>query len=384
MTSRRAVLLLFLAFLRVSAGAAADLHTPTRVWRSPLQGWGEPAADGSSIYVLARGHELVSLDRATGAPVWRVPTGGPGEATWGSVVRLAGSRVIVGDDAVVAFDRATGREAWRVVPPSGPGSGPYLGESRAGLVLLGSPNGRIHAVDTETGRVRWTRTVASARAPITVFAPAWIGGRIMASFTTYGQRLTGGVAAFDAGGRCVWRRKLAGAGASGAPVELSDAAIVAQTDGAILAFDAATGRRVWSLPKLHSSDPRQPLIRDVRALAATPSLLVAGSLTGAVIAYDAATRQERWRYDDGPDGAAPLRLRVDRRTAYVPFTNGVLVALDLETGRERWRAGGANDALPWPPAITADAVIAAGDEGIVAFAREEVPASAGADRQDNR
>ena len=382
---RRAVLLLLLALIPMSAGEAADIRAPTRVWRTTLQGWGEPASDGSSIYVLSREHELVSLDRATGAPVWRTPTGGPGEATWGSVVRLAGSRVIVGDDAIVAFDRATGREAWRFVPRNGPGSGPYLGASRFGLVLLGSPTGRVHAVDAETGRLRWTRTVASVRAPTTVFAPTWIGGRIIASFTTYGQRLTGGVVAFDADGRRAWRRKLSSAGAGGAPVELGEAAIVAQTDGEILALHAATGRRLWSLPRLPSRDPRQPLIRDVRALVPGGPLLVTGSLTGAIIAYDAVTRQERWRYDDGPDGAAPLRLRGDRRTVYVPFTNGVLVALDLETGCERWRAGGPDEPLPWPPTITADAVIAAGDDGVVAFARDETPAaSADADHQDNR
>jgi hypothetical protein len=122
------------------------------------------------------------------------------------------------------------------------------------------------------------------------------------------------------------------------------------------------------LPQQQSRDPRQPLIRDVRALAASGSRLVTGSLTGSLVAYDVTNRQERWRYDDGPDGAAPLRIRTDGRTVYAPFTNGVLVAIDLDTGRERWRAGGADGALPWPPSITADAVIAAGDDAIVAFA----------------
>ena len=146
---------------------------------------------------------------------------------------------------------------------------------------------------------------------------------------------------------------------------------MAQTDGHVLAFHAGSGSRLWLLPRQRSRDPRQPLLRDVRALSARGSILVTGSLTGAVIAYDIATRHERWRYDDGPDNAAPLRIRTDDRTAYVPFTNGVLVALDLDSGRERWRAGGADGALPWPPSLTGDAVIAAGDDAIVAFARRE-------------
>ena len=371
MTWRRALVVLCLASFAMPAGAA-ESHVPIPIWRLRVHGWGEPASDGSSTFVLAQGHELLAVDTATGTIAWRSPTGGPGEVTWGSAVRIAGERVIVGDDAVVAFDRATGAESWRFVPPGGPGSGPYLGDARAGLLMLGSPNGRVYAVDATSGRLRWTRTVATV-GPTTVFAPIWVGDRIVASFTTFGAHLSGGVVAFDATGRRLWRQPLTTAGAGGPPIDAGGSAVVAQTDGHVLAFHAGSGRRLWLLPRQQSRDPRQPLLRDVRALSASGSILVTGSLTGAVIAYDIATRHERWRYDDGPDNAAPLRIRTDDRTAYVPFTNGVLMALDLDSGRERWRAGGADGVLPWPPSLTGDAVIAAGDDAIVAFARGEGP-----------
>jgi outer membrane protein assembly factor BamB len=332
-----------------------------------LHGWGEPASDGSSTYVLTRGHELIALHTATGVLRWRAPTGGPGDAPWGSAVRIAGPRVIVGDDAIVAFDRATGREAWRFVPPAGVGSGPFLGDTTSELAAIGSPNGHVYAVDTSSGRVRWMHRVATA-GPTTVHAPVWVRHEVVASFTTFGTPLSGGVVAFDAQGRRLWRRLLAGVGAAGPPVAVDGVVVVALTDGRIQAFQARTGLRLWTLPRMRSRDPHQPLVRDVRALSASQSVLIASSLTGALVAYDVPSRRERWRYVGGPDGAAALRIRADATTVYAPFTDGSLVALSLATGRERWRAGGAGAAIAWPPSTVADAVVTSGDDAIVAFA----------------
>src|SRR5689334_15742802 len=114
MTWRRALVMLCLASSAIPAGAAG-VHAPVLKWRLPVHGWGEPASDGSSTFVLSQGHELLAVDNATGTIAWRSPTGGPGEVPWGSAVRITGDRVIVGDDAVVAFDRATGAVSWRFV-----------------------------------------------------------------------------------------------------------------------------------------------------------------------------------------------------------------------------------------------------------------------------
>src|SRR5215213_9335748 len=46
---------------------------PTLLWTTPLVGWGRPSVRDDSVYSLTRAHEMVSLDKLTGAVRWRRP-----------------------------------------------------------------------------------------------------------------------------------------------------------------------------------------------------------------------------------------------------------------------------------------------------------------------
>src|SRR5687768_2658928 len=134
---------ILLCFLGIGSAAANPSGPPPVQWRHALPGWGQPAADDTTVFVLTRRHELAALDLATGSLRWRAYTGGPGEAPHGSQVRVAGRLAIVGDDGIVAFDRATGETAWRFVPAAGRSPGIFLGEVFDGLVLAGSLSGDV-------------------------------------------------------------------------------------------------------------------------------------------------------------------------------------------------------------------------------------------------
>src|SRR5215207_2415673 len=97
----------------VSAGPALPALRPAIRWQVPLPGWGEPAADASAAYFLTRDHDVVAVDIETGTVRWRSTTGGAGDVPTGTTVRVAASRVIVGDGGIVALDRASGRRIWR-------------------------------------------------------------------------------------------------------------------------------------------------------------------------------------------------------------------------------------------------------------------------------
>ncbi len=336
-------------------------------WRQALAGWGQPAVDASTAFVLTRHHEIAALDVATGAVRWRAFTGGPGDTPLGSSVRLAGPHVIVGDEAVVAFERASGRPAWRFVPRRGRGAGIFLGDAGSGLVLAGSVSGDLYAIDANTGVQRWTRRL---RRPATtaVYPPVVAAGRIVVAFTGFDRRLSGGIAVFDLQGTQLWMRHLpAGVGATGAVTIDGTTAIVGTTDGAIRAYAIADGRARWSLPRRPGVEPRG---RDIRALARSGRVLVAGSLDGALVAYDLDTRQQRWCYTGGPDGAAALRLAADGVHVYAPYTDGSLVAVAVATGREQWRTAPSPDPLEWPPSSYGDRLVAAGSTAVVALDRD--------------
>ncbi len=344
--------------------APAAPAPPAVHWRQALAGWGQPAVDESTAFVLTRHHEVAALDVATGAVRWRAYTGGPGDAPLGSSVRLAGAHVIVGDEAVVAFDRTSGRQAWRFVPRQGRGAGIFLGDVGQGLVLAGSVSGDIYAIDAASGAQRWTRRL---RRPLTtaVYPPVFAAGRVVVAFTGFDRRLSGGVAAFDRDGRPLWMRRLPeGVGATGAVTLDGTTAIVGTTDGAFRAYSVVDGRARWSLPRRPGTGARG---RDIRALARSGRVLVAGSLDGALVGYDLDTRQQRWCYTDGPDGAAALRLAADADHVYAPYTDGSLVAVSLGTGREKWRTAPAPDPLEWPPFSHGDRLVAAGSTAVVAL-----------------
>jgi outer membrane protein assembly factor BamB len=353
----------------VGAGSvsAAPARPPAVHWRQPLAAWGQPAVDDSTAFVLTRQHEVAALDLATGAIRWRAYTGGPGDSPLGSSVRLAGSHVIVGDDAVVAFDRATGRPAWRFVPVDGRGAGIFLGDVGGGVVLAGSVTGDLYALDAATGRQRWRQRLSRSQTTV-VYPPAIAAGRIVVAFTGFDRRLSGGVAALDLHGRMLWTRRLrAGIGSTGPAIIDGTTAIVGTTDGAIRAFSIRDGSTRWSLPPRPGSGSLQAPARDVRALARSGRVLVAGSLDGALVAYDLDTRRERWRYTDGPDGAAVLRLTASAAHVYAPYTDGSLVAVALATGRERWRTAPTPDPLEWPPRPYGSRLVAAGSTAVMAL-----------------
>jgi outer membrane protein assembly factor BamB len=365
---RRAVRVILFALAIAPAGTLAHPSTPVWLWRQTLHGWGEPAADGGSAFVLTREHEVVALAAATGAIRWRVHTGGDGKAPWGSAVRLWRSLVIVGDDAIVAFDRSTGRQVWRFVPREGPGIAPFIGDVVDGVLLAGSSTGRVHGIDLATGVERWARRVAPPEArTATVFAPIVVGRTIVASYTTFTGPLSGGLVALDLHGRRLWHRRLV-SGAGGAPAGASGIAVVAATNGLVHGFSTADGHWRWTLPKATPRQPRQELTRDVRPIVARSGLVVVGSLTGEFAAYDAATVHERWRFSGGPEGAAALRVAADGSTLYIPYTDGSLVALEMASGRERWRTDGRSTAIEWPPGLGGGRVVAAGDQFVGAVA----------------
>lgn len=296
---------------------------------------------------------------------WRAATGEPGDTTAGQRAAVAGSVVVVGDDALVAFDRATGARRWRFAPRDGGYAvGSYLGAATASLVYVGGRGGRLYAVDPETGRARWSASVVDDAALSTVFDPVLQGDVLVATFTVFTTPNRGGVIALDARtGGTRWRVEFPPAqaqrhaNAGGGPAVTEQLVLATRGDGVIHAFDRRTGVLAWTLPGVEGGVV--PFTQDARPLAVAGRWLVAGSTSGVVVAYDLASRREQWRYT-GQLGSVAFAIVADERAAYVPYVGGRLVALAVGTGAERWRMGDAALGFVWPPLLHADRLYVAG------------------------
>jgi outer membrane protein assembly factor BamB len=340
--------------------------TPPRVdWFVEGDGWGTPAADFQTAFYLSRHHEVIAIDVKSGKPIWRRETGGRADVTEGVRLRLNASRVFAGDEGVVALDRNSGRIEWRTVPSNAVAVGRYLGAATEETVFAGSASGQLCAIDATSGAIRWLAAVAPGRAA-TVYAPRLDGDLVIARFTVFDTPVSGGLVAVDAGtGHERWRvsssASVDGAAWAGGPEVCGDVVVLSEPDGDLVAFRRSDGGVAWTVPRAASLP-----VRDFRALAASATLLVAGSLGGRLMAYSISSIREKWRFEGG-SGSVGFGLVVDDRAVYAPYTDGRLVAVSLTDGRELWRTSPSQGRFDWPPVTVGNHVYASADQGFIAI-----------------
>jgi outer membrane protein assembly factor BamB len=128
--------------------------------------------------LYATGFHLYRVDTATGAVRWRAdlgerpfaPVEKDGVVYVGTRREIPGSRGILGAGHAVALEAATGRVLWKtpIPAPEEPANGGVVGAGALTpeLYMVSSPNGRIYALERNTGVIRWeTRGTAGYYAP---------------------------------------------------------------------------------------------------------------------------------------------------------------------------------------------------------------------------
>lgn len=139
-----------------------------------------------------------------------------------------------------------------------------------------------------------------------------------------------------------WTAQIAGstnrARLASAPVVGGGRLYAVGSDGAINAFDAATGAPVW----VHNSEVASNLRTAVfgGGVSYAGNRVYATNGTGEVIALDAATGANLWKVKPaGPLRGAPT---VDFGSLYVMTQNNQIVALDAATGELQWQESAAS------------------------------------------
>ena len=107
--------------------------------------------------------------------------------------------------------------------------------------------------------------------------------------------------------------------------------------GIVTAFDAETGRQLWQKP----APPVEPNYHTAMSPVVEGDLMivhVGGNNDGALTAFDVATGFIRWSWDgDGPAYGSPVVVELEGTRQVVTFTQENLVGVSVATGDLLWR-----------------------------------------------
>ncbi len=195
---------------------------------------------------------------------------------------------------------------------------------------------------------KWKTTVGSGNA-----TPALVGDKLYVFTRQGGDEVT--LCLNAANGNEIWRDKYAAQAVTGAasrghpgprssPAVANGKAVTLGVAGVVSCLDARSGKMLWRkdpypkvVPKFFTSC--SPIIVDGTAVAQVGT---AGN--GAIVAFDLATGSEKWRWaEEGPEYASPAVLTVDGTKQIVTLTEKSIVGVGAADGKLLWK-------LPFPVA----------------------------------
>ncbi len=235
----------------------------------------------------------------------------------------------------------------------------YCGEG-----LHENEDSRLFCLELNTGKTLWTlKTSGHVEA-----SPTLDGGRL------YVSAGGDGVYCLDAvSGKVIWHNRCGHTDCSAALGGGKVFVATAYGDNAVLALEAATGRLLWK--------QQQPLpCWGHPALSPDGQWLVAGlgngtfgaddpKPAGAVVAFEAATGKPRWRHKLAD--SVNTSLVVEAQEVLVGCKDGSLYCLDLASGRPRWSAPCGKPVLGSPLVLPQHILQAGGDGRLYALDRTQ-------------
>jgi len=246
-------------------GVAALAAQPARAWVATIDGGSDrerlaapPVVAGGRLYAVDVAGTVHSFDAATGAVVWATPLADGKEnrgSRFGGGASVDGAsgnggRVYATDGLgdVVALNVADGAIVWRAKP-----GGPLRGSPTVadGLVYVLAQDNQVFALNQDDGKVQWTATgTLETQGVFGVAAPAASQGTVVAGFSS------GELNAYRyENGRVLWQDALSRTSISTSVSSLADidASPVIEggfvyavgQGGRMVALELSTGRRVW-------------------------------------------------------------------------------------------------------------------------------------------
>ena len=257
------------------------------------------------------------------------PSSGATKADWPQILGPNRNGIYAGPEIVSSFPRSGPPPLWKRDVGAG-----FAGPSVAGdrLILFHRVNNRetVEAMDANTGKTAWTFDYA----------------------TSYRDDF-----GFDEGPRAV-------------PVIAGGRVFTHGADGMLHGLDLATGKMLWSsdtrkifeAPKGYFGVASSPVVDGTRVL------VNVGGTKGGIVAFDAASGKTLWTATvDEPSYSAPIVADITGQHTAVFFTRTGLVAVDPATGKVlyqfRWRARQAASVNAATPIVAGDRIFLSASYG---------------------
>lgn len=314
------------------ANVTAVSQAGERLWqtglangRSEISGGGL-ATDGQRVYATTGFGDLVALDAASGAEIWRQSF----DAPVGAAPAVADGRVFVvaRDGSAWAVSAATGKVQW--IASGTPGQSGKLGAGAPAVagdrVILPFASGEVRAAASSTGTTLWTGSVPGQRLGRAYATVRDISGApVVDGGTIYAGSSAGRLVALDAGtGAQRWQAQ---EGAVDPVVPVGGAIFLVSDENRLVRLDASNGQTVWAvdLPYYTKARPK----RQQRIFAQFGPVLAGGrvwvaSADGALRGFDPVSGAMAVELDI-PGGAASAPA-VAGGTLYLVNENGQLLA----------------------------------------------------------
>jgi outer membrane protein assembly factor BamB len=329
---------------------AIDETTGKIIWKFATQGMiGIPPTVGKNqVFVasdIGNTHYLRAIDAKTGGLIWQYTRDQPPECMCSQASILSGGLLFAQSDghSLYAFapsGAAPSKRLWQFAGDGAALTSPVVAD---GLVVFGSGDHNVYALDAKTGATRWTGTTGY----IFTANPLVANGVVVIGDTG------GNIDGFDLKtGKSLWS---VGVGEiDNAAVSSGDTAYLVSDDHSIYALDIHSGQQVW-----------QYTMDDYAAYAPvlTGGLVIAANRAGQLVAVDAKTGAKAWQTDlAGTPFSQPVYWP-EEKAIVLKIGDHEIGAFDAATGKTLWLYN--TNSVVTEPAIDGATVDVATSDGVV-------------------
>ena len=265
------------------------------------------------------------------------------------------------DGHIMVLDKQTGKHVWkpdliRVNEKEESKRASYgIPAVSQGIVFVGVYDGKIQAVEKDTGRIVETEVVSDdfeiIGGPLIHNEKLFIGSTdgVLRSYILEfsNQQVT-----FNDH----WEFKVDGEIWS-TPVVSNGILLITSLDHNVYALKEDTGELIWKS-------------KTGGAIAATPVVekgtVFVGSFDNVFYAFDLSTGEEKWTFKKASNWYWG-KPAVDGKTIYIPSLDGKLYALDVNSGKKEWELE-TEGAIVGSPAIVADMIVIGSTDGEIRIA----------------
>ena len=283
---------------------------------------------------------LLTLD-ALGRPLvmnpgvkWKFKTQGPvrGQPLLINDLLVFGSA----DGHVYAVDKVTGALRWTIETHGPVTSSPATNGS---LVYVTSDDQQVYAADLKNGTVRWRFRLNSLKDSYWEW-DYFSASPVYADGALYIGSGDGALYCLDAmSGKQRWKYETTGR-IRAAPAITDKVVYAPSNDGIVYALDRISGKMLWTFKTDGAGYDSRQFGWDRNSIYAPPiisdSLMIIASRDGKTYGVNIHTRKQRWSVTYGPTWA--MSASVNDGVVYIGWSdNSLLSAIDLSSGKEKWK-----------------------------------------------